>query len=57
MFGYRSLKYPDPKAPDYWAHTQVWWDNWAHNFAVSLIIWPGLAALVVLMVAILSGGL
>jgi hypothetical protein len=33
----------------------TWWDNWAHNFAVSLILWPALAGLAVLVVALVWG--
>jgi hypothetical protein len=36
-FGYRSLKYPNPKSPDFWQRSETWWDDWAHNFGLSLL--------------------
>lgn len=35
--------------------TAVWWDNWAHNAAVSLIVFPALAGLAVLLLWLLLG--
>jgi hypothetical protein len=51
---WRSLKSPDPASADYWQESAVWWDNWAHNFAVSMIVFPALAGLAVLLVIGLS---
>lgn len=47
MWPYRSL--------DQSLDRGVWWDNWAHNFAVSIVLWPCLTGLAVLVAALIWG--
>lgn len=56
MLGWRSLKQPampDRALPDYdgqcrrfWEQSEVWWDNWAHNFVLSVVVFPLLGTVV-----------
>ena len=48
MLCYRSLSHSLSRA--------VWWDNWAWNFQLSLILWPGLTLIVLLFVMLVSIG-
>lgn len=62
ILGFRPLKHPaapDPGAPDYDAQlrryreeSQAWWDNWEHNFVLSLklLLAGGAATLIVVIV-------
>jgi hypothetical protein len=49
MWPYRSLDNSLPR--------ETWWDNWSHNFAVSMVVFPLLAGATVLVIAFVWGGL
>ena len=58
MFGYRKLNYPE--SPDhskpgdyerYRRESDEWWDNWSHNFGLSLkLLLAGTLTVIALMI-------
>lgn len=58
MLGFRSLKYPVPPTHDpddrarYRRENAVWWDNWSHNFGLSLGLLLVLMAVAVVLVLV-----